>query len=164
MNKKKTVFGLQVNPSSVVFLFGSGLFRKFVSPNLPDVAAPGENCPPFEVSSDARFDGPNRLVLSSYLSAVAAGRMKSVADVSFIRRPNFALFSLRRMFVASFPSVVAGGRVFCLPTHFSPPPDCLRRPCFHSPSSCAPPPLRPPPETLPIRCRILSWPDRRFFS
>ena len=86
MNKKKTVVGLQVNPSSIVCLFGSGLFRKFVSPNFPDVAAPGENFPPFEVSSDARFNGPNRLVLSSYLSAVAAERMKSVADVSFIRR------------------------------------------------------------------------------
>ena len=111
INKKKTVFGLQVNPSSVVFLFGSGLFRKFVSPNLPDVAAPGENCPPFEVSSDARFDGPNRLFLSSYLPAVVAGRMKSVADVSFIRRLNFALFSLRRMSLACVPSAVTAGRV-----------------------------------------------------
>ena len=107
------IFGFwsQLGLSAVSFLFGSGLFRKFLSPNLPAVAAPRENCPPFEVSSDARFDGPNRLFLSSYLPAVAAGRMKSVADVSFIRRLNFSLFILRFMSLACVPSAVAAGRV-----------------------------------------------------
>ena len=67
--------------------------------------------PPTEVSPDTRFDGPNRLFPSSYLSVVAAGKIKSVADVSFTRRPIFALFSLRRMSLACVPSAVAAGRV-----------------------------------------------------
>ena len=67
------------------FSFGSGLFRKRLNSHSSTVADHGSNSPPDRTFIRRPIHCFKSLFLSFYSPDVAAGEMKSTADVSFIR-------------------------------------------------------------------------------